>query len=110
MTDDLYSKRMTEVDTRGKEKLGEAEWNLRVQRLREASGGIPEPVMREVVNDPDAVRTISFAAQESRLQLLQRAQDSRNGDPARARELEQEYAASRAKEREEHARSKGRIR
>src|SRR5262249_25644916 len=99
----------SEADAAGKKQFGD-DWEKNMQRLRELSGGIPEDTLRRTLADPNGISNLNHAGKESRLQMLQAAQDCRYGDATRAAELEREYATLRAKEREEYARSKGRIR
>jgi hypothetical protein len=95
MTDETLNKQVLEVEARGKATFGEERWTANIKRLGQAFGTIDENVMRQAVRDPNAHANINRAGEDARLRLLQQAQDSRNGDPATAAELEAEYFAIR---------------
>jgi hypothetical protein len=107
MADEQLNRRLAEVENEGKQIYGDA-WQSGIRRIGQAFGPIDENVMRQAVADPNAPANIFRAGQDARLKLLQQAQDCRDGNPVLARELEQEYADIRAREREQHHKMRGR--
>lgn len=107
MSDDLKAK--ADAFTAKCRQQDAAAWDRDMDRLREV-GGLPEPLVQDIVQDPDGLSRVRHASQEARLMLLQAAQDPRTGNPSRAAALEAEITEIRQQQREAYARSKGRIR
>jgi hypothetical protein len=108
MPDENLKQRLTQIDDAGRKRFGEDEWTQNINRLRQQTGGLPEQVVAATAADPNATSHFYRAGQDARLQLLQRAQDSRDGDPTLAAELEAEHTHQRALEREQWRVLKGR--
>lgn len=110
MPDDTLNRQLADLENWGKQQYGEEDWNKSIKRLRDQVGdaGIPEPLIRQALKDPNAAANFFQAGREARLQQLQAAQDSRSGNAELARELDMEERAIRQKEREAYRKMKGR--
>jgi hypothetical protein len=78
MPDDTFNRQVADVETTGKKAYGEKEWDAAIKRLGQLGqtyGGIPEQVMRQLVNTPDAASNLFYAGRNARLAMLQAAQD-----------------------------------
>jgi hypothetical protein len=101
--DDALSKRLANVEEQGKKKFGDDSWKASIDAIaREVAphGGLSEEQTRSLVASDDAPANIYHLGKAALLEQLQRAQDCRNGDPALARQLEDEWDGIRRHERE----------
>jgi hypothetical protein len=101
--DDKLTKRLANVEEQGKQKFSDSNWKSAIDAIGRAvksAGGLSEDQVRNMVAPDDAPANIYHAGKDALLQQLQHAQDGRTGDPALARELEDQYYEIRRHERE----------
>jgi hypothetical protein len=112
MADDTFNRQVADVETTGRKAYGEKEWDAAIKRLGQVSqtyGGFPEPVMRQMISNPDAASNLFHAGRNARLAMLQAAQDPHTGNPELAQQLDAEERALRAEERKKFNERKGRV-
>jgi hypothetical protein len=101
MTDDALAKKLSAIEKNGETRFGKDGWDTAIAAVgRLTPKGIPPEQMRAIADSDDPA---GFLMNAGRHQLMDEAS---NG----SKEAEAAYTALRHKEREAHARSKGRIR